>query len=106
LDELMGQNFEKIQRSSTLYLLKVTEKHKISQRAVDDIVYHSRSLVDDVITQIKVGIHSKLASAGVNYEDIPNLEDVFTQLSDPFDGIETCYKKEKYYKESLGLIVN
>ena len=62
----MGQNFEKLRKSSALFLLKIKDQHKISQRAVDDIVGHSRTLIDDVITRIKVGVHSKLADTGAD----------------------------------------
>ena len=33
---------------------------------------------------------------------------VFSKLRDPFDGtcIDSCYKQEKYFKDSLGLIVS
>lgn len=106
MDELTGQDFTKIQKLSALFLLKMKDQHKISQRAVDDIVYHSRNLVDDVTTRIKIGIESKLASAGINLADLPDLEDIFTQLHDPFDGIDTNFKQENYFKESLGLVVS
>lgn len=102
----MGQNFEMLRKSSALFLLKMKDQHKVSQHAVDDIVFHSRSLFDDCITRVKVGIHSKLANNGINFDEIPGLQDVFAGLRDPFQDIDTCFKQEKYYRECLGLIVS
>ena len=39
LEELMGENFEMLRRSLALFLLKMKEQHKISQKAVDKIVF-------------------------------------------------------------------
>ena len=47
----------------------------------------------------------KLACAGINHENIEGLDNVFSKLRDPFDGIDSCNKQEKYFKDSLGLIV-
>lgn len=96
----MGEDQEMLRRSAALFLLKLKDEHKISQRAVDDIVFHSKSLLD---ARIKVGVHSQLASAGINFDEVAELNDVFSQVCDPFD---TCYKQEKYFTEHLGLIVS
>ena len=102
----MGEDHEMLRRSAALFLLKLKDEHKISQKAVDDIVFHSKSFLDDVVARIKVGVHSRLASAGISYDKVAELDDVFTQVRDPFDDIDTCYKQEKYFIENLGLIVS
>lgn len=76
-DELTGQSFEKLQRSCALFLLKMKDKHKISQTAIDDIVHHSQDLIDNVVSRVKAGIFSKLAAAGIDLADVPGIQDVW-----------------------------
>lgn len=82
--------------------MKIKDRHKISQLAVDDIVHHSQGLVDDVVARIKVGVQSKLAGAVF----METLLDLMMFLRDPFNGINTCHKQENYFRTSLGLIVS
>ena len=101
----MGQDVEKLRRSTALFLLKMKHKQRVSQVVIDDMVQECRALVDNVIICAKAGVFGKLANAGITHSDIEGLSDVFDNLGDPFEGIDTCYKQEKYYKEQLGLIV-
>ena len=56
----MGQDFDKLQRSMALFLLRIKDKHKVSQGTIDDIVHHSREVADDIIARVKTGVFSKL----------------------------------------------
>ena len=44
---------------------------------------------------LKAGIREKLATAGVDLSSL-NLDSVFEELSDPFDGLQSKYFQEKY----------
>ena len=39
-------------------------------------------------------------------DSVMGLDDVFKDVPDPFDGIETCRLQENYYRDTLGLIVS
>lgn len=95
-----------MRRSSALFLLKLKEQRHLSQVAIDEVVEGSRSLFCGVRDRIQAGVMAKLAESGINLDSINGLDDVFTEVTDPFDGIETCYRQEKYYREDLGLIVS
>ena len=49
------------------------------------------------------GVQAKLATAGI---EIEGLNDIFEDLADPFDGLDTCYRQEEYFLDNLGLIVS
>ena len=53
IDYLMGQDIEKLRKSSALFLLKMKDKRRISQVAIDDVVEHCRSLADNIIIRCR-----------------------------------------------------
>lgn len=98
----MGTDVEGIKRASALFILKMKEKRLLTQAAIDDIVEETTSLFDRTFTMLKAGVREKLASAGVEVD----LESVFSNLSDPFQGLTTKHYQEAYFKECLKLIVS
>ena len=58
------------------------------------------------LSRAKAGVRSKLAEQGVDPLDITGFDDVFEEISHPFNGLETAYKQEKYFKDSLSLVVS
>ena len=104
VDELLGTDQEK-QRSSALFLLKLKESKQVSQVVIDELVTGWNSLFSHTTLRIQAGVRASLANAGIDLNDVPGLDDVFRELPMPFDGIETRFKQEKYYRESLHLVV-
>ena len=102
---LTGSDQEEIQRSSALSLLKMKEQRRSSQVAIDDIVEGSRSLFCRTFDRLKAGINAQLAEVGVDPEFV-GLEKVFEDIVHPYHGLETCHLQEKYFRESLDLIVS
>ena len=85
---------------------KMKEHRRTSQVAIDDIVEGCRGLFAQAVSRVHAGVRAKLATVGVDSDEIEGLNDVFENLADPFDGLETCYKQEKYFLDNLGLIVS
>lgn len=52
---------------------------------------------------VKASISSKFAELGVEWDQISG---IFDNIIDPFEGIDTGFLQEKYFKESLGLVVS
>jgi hypothetical protein len=102
---LLGSDAEEVQRSSALFILKLKEKFHVSQVAIDAVVEGSRMLFAQVLQRVKAGVRAKLAQVGLDAETI-GLEDVYKNIVDPFDGINTCHLQEKYFREKLDLIVS
>ena len=97
---------EEVRRSSALFLLKLKEQRRISQVAIDDIVDSCKGLFSQTIGQVQAGVRAKLADCGVDLESIQGLDTAFSSVTDPFDGIETHHLPEKYFRETLGLIIS
>ena len=107
LYQLLGVDDEIQQRSSGLFLLKLKECRQISQAAVDDIVSGCSGLFSHTLERLECHVRSTLATVGVDVDSISEeLHEVFTNVPDPFRGLETCYKQEKYFTDKLGLIVS
>lgn len=102
----MGTDVEHIRRSSALFLLKLKEQRRITQVAIDDIVQGCQGLLSVTIDRVQAIIKAKLAESGVDLNQIEGLDDSFKQVIDPFEGIETCHLQERYFRETLGLIVS
>jgi len=51
-------------------------------------------------------VKRKLSSSGIDPTEISGLDELFTSVTDPFDGLETCYHQEKFVSEELGCIVS
>ena len=73
-------------RSSALFLLKLKERHQLSQVAIDDIVEGSRLLYHQTSDRIHAGIDDAMAQEGV---ELQGLDGIFEDLTDPFSGLET-----------------
>ena len=98
----MGTDTEARRRKSALFLLKMKKKRLLPQAAIDDMIEETTALFDRTFTILKAGVRESLASCGVDV----NLDSVFANLSDPFEGLKTQHFQEKYFKDSLNLIVS
>ena len=107
VNELVGRDDEVQRRSSALFILKLKEARRVSQVVVDDVVEELSGLFEHSFERLKAGISSTLATAGVDVEYLGNhLDNVFSEVSQPFANLETRYKQEKYFREHLGLVVS
>ena len=106
LDHLTGKDIEQQRRSGALFILKMKEQRRTSQVAIDDMVEGCRGLFAQAVSRVRAGVRATLATAGIEPDEIEGLKDVFEEMVDPFNGLETCHKQEKYFRDSLGLIVS
>ena len=87
LDYLMG-NREQQRRRSALFLLKLKEQKRITQVTIDDIVTGVEDILQEAVIRAEVGVRAKLAENGIDASSVCGLEDVFTELKSPFNGLE------------------
>ena len=99
---LIGSDVEEVRRSSALFLLKLKEQRRISQVAVDDIVNGCKSLFCHTIVRVQAGVRAKPAESST----IDGLDSAFEDVSNPFEGLKTSYLQEKYFRDTLGLVVS
>ena len=103
LDLLLGLDIAAQQRSAGLFLLKLKEHRRLSQAAIDDIVQEWNGLF---LQRLNARESEKLASSGIDVDSIERLQEVFQDFPSLFQGLETRYFQEKYFRESLGLLVS
>ena len=106
LDLLLGLDIAAQQRSAGLFLLKLKEHRRLSQAAIDDIVQEWNGLFSHTLQRLNARVSEKLASSGIDVDSIEGLQEVFQDFPSPFQGLETRYFQEKYFRESLGLLVS
>lgn len=75
-------------RSSALFLLKLKEHRRISQTAVDDVVEGCQTLFQQTIQTVQAGVRARLAESGIDPDVVAGLNETFSELVNPFDGLE------------------
>lgn len=106
LDCFLGID-ENIQRwSSALFILKLKEFRRVSQNIIDDVVQEWTSLFESTLSQLEAGVKATLANSSIDVQTTHRLHDLFLNVPNPFMGLETCYKQEKYFRDQLGLVVS
>lgn len=105
IQRILGIDLDTQKRSSAIFVLKMKEKHHLTQIAINDIVEGSRSLFQKSVKMLKAGVEEKLCNAGVETNSVEGLQEQFLELTDPYNGLETEYFQEKYFRDELGLIV-
>lgn len=74
----------------------------MTQVAVDDIVDGYKNLFSSTVECLKAQCRNKMASEGLTST---LCDEIFEDIVFPFNGIETGHLQEKYFQESLGIIV-
>ena len=103
LEHLLGIDATLQKKNSALFLMKLKETRQLSQVAIDDVVEGSRTVFLHTIQRLHSGTRAKLAALGL---DDTLLDSVFTDIPDPFEGLETRHMQEKCFKEDFGLVVS
>ena len=102
---LLG-NQEQLRRNSALFLIKLKEQRRVTQVTIDDIISGVEGLLQQTVSRAKAGVRAKLAQQGISPTDIIGLDEVFDGIFQPFGGLETAFKQERYFTECLGLVVS
>ena len=105
LKHLTGQDREAIKRSSALLILKLKEHCKLSQSAINTVVENCRGLCASIIQHVQAALRSKLADLGFNPSQIVVIQEVFSELEEPFDNLVTEHQQHAYFLNKLGLVV-
>ena len=78
-------------------------------QTVVDLFVENKVIVQKSIEVLKLGVKDKLNTAGLDFECIPGLGDLFEEVNislNPFQNIEKESQQYKYYKENFGLVVS
>ena len=78
----------------------------VSERTVAEVITGSRSLFTHSLGVVKASVKSTLGNAGICFSNIEGLDEVFMNVPDVFEGLETTYKQEKYFRDHFNLMVS
>lgn len=81
------------------FILKLKESRQVTQVVIDDVVEGCTSVFQDIR-------RSELAMAGIDVNNIQGLEDLFDEVPQLFEDLETRHKQEKFFREKLRLVVS
>ena len=101
IDRLMGYDEELQKRSAALLLLKLKERRRVSQVAIDNVIEHAKAQFDRTVSTVLAEIRSHLAERGVDPSELD-----LSKLNHPFSELDTKHKQDKYFRDKLGLIVS
>ena len=103
---------EQLRNTSAAYLLRIKETHNLSQKALDDIVQSTSSLVSTTVKSVCINIANKL----LNMEEEENhviqnitwqtLFEENSEKASPFQNLETENRQKRAFKEIFGLVVS
>ena len=96
-------------RSSAICLLHFKDKGRIPQTVVDLFVESNKHVVQNSIGVLKYEIKDNFNAAGIDFDSIPGLGELFDEESiamNPFQNIEKEPQQYKYYKDNIGLVVS
>lgn len=87
---------------AALFVLKAKHIHKISQSALNDLLFDVSTMISDRVQYVenKVRPHLQGSSSSSALEAFQH-----PAVVDPFRGLTTRYLQLKYYRESFGLLV-
>lgn len=75
----------------------------MSQAAIDDVLDGCKTVFSHTTQRLQSGVRSRLVMLGL---DETAFDDLFSGVTDPFEGLETRHKQEKCFKEDFGLVVS
>ena len=78
----------------------------MSQVAIDEMIEGCRQSVYQRSLQIKSQVWETLSASGIDPDAIDGLVSIFDDSFDPFYGMESQYKHEKFFREEFGLLVS
>lgn len=106
INHLLGVDKELQQKNMARFILKLKESRQVTQVVIDDVVEGCTSVFQDTVRRLRASVSAKLAMAGIDVNNIQGLEDLFDEVPQPFEDLETRHKQEKFFREKLRLVVS
>ena len=100
---LLGISDDEQKRSAATFLLKLREVCRVSEKSVLEIMEGTNSLFGQAFLMSKAAISDSLGHAGIDTSSFSEFRSA--QLQNPFKGLETIYKQDKYFKQHFKYVV-
>ena len=95
-------------RSLALYALKTQELNRISDKALNDILDNTNSIVEQNLGSFKLGVKRRLQDANLDIstiEGLPELLEAPSAMSKHVTLMKSTNDRRKYFIKELGMIV-
>ena len=103
---LLGVDSAQQRKEAAAFLLKLKEVCNVSDRTIGEVVSGCQGLLSHSLSVVKASVSDALGNAGIIFSDVEGLDEVFQNVPGVFDGLETTYKQEKYFREKFELLVS
>ena len=88
-------------------LLSLTEGHRLSEVAVQDVIAGCRNVSTQTATHLTEVVRNKLIELEVDFSVIEQVDQEITNsVVDPFEGLGTSHFRNKYFKEQFHYLVS
>ena len=91
------------------FILKTREGRKLTQVAMNGVVHDVQTMLQFTLEAVEQKFLDKIKAGGVaiTEEQLEDLRSVFSgPSSNPFQGLETEYKQEAFFKENFNYVVS
>jgi hypothetical protein len=102
--EILGDAEGQQKRNCAHFLLGLKENFCVSQKALDNVVTGYGTILNFSALRIQASINHILSANGIDVTVLPELEELFENLPNPFIGLTSAYLQMQYYKDHFGLI--
>lgn len=91
------------------FILKTKEGRKLTQVAMNGVVHDVQTMVQSMLEAVEQKLLDKFKTGGIatTEEQLQDLRSVFSgPSSNPFQGLETEYKQEAFFKANFNYVVS
>lgn len=104
--QLLGTSNAHQQKEAAKFLLKLKEVCSVTDRTIGEVIDGCQGLISHSLSVVKASVRDVLGNAGINFSDVEGLDEAFRNVPGVFQGLETTYKQEKYFRENFNLVVS
>lgn len=100
---------ESSDREAALWILKLKEGRRLTQSTTEEILSDVTELCSSIVLHLKNEVHRVLESADIIPDNIPGLDDLFSESSSyahPFCNLQTQYKQMSYFHSHFNFVVS
>ena len=106
VDQIMGTDHEEQKRKMALFMLNLKEIRCLSESAVQHVSKETEKVFRHTMGRVRAGVNECIARSGHNLDDIPNLNQVLSDVQHPFKDLKSTFLQDKFYEEKLGCLVS
>lgn len=99
----------KLKEAAAIWILKIKEKHKLSQKAVKEIIDDVTLFFQGLLMDIWEEVECLLQTANITPDTMSSLRALFSsggKYSQPYKGLETEYNQLKFFKNHFSMVVS